>query len=213
MVTVHADRSSRYQMLSSLPDLQDESGEITGLRYVSFIKNLPHELTTEDTTTKPTTATTASTATSSTVATKLAKSAPPASPVRQKTKNPLKEVREITKKNAEEHAKKLKEIEECKFECKQTDRVLKRVEGDIIQRGKKLRKIMKEYETDVYRKQRKEEENVIQASLEERSVKQKTAVEDVKLTKDRIHRNTVSLQQEKETDNKISNTMNQVEQR
>ena len=89
----------RYDLLTTSPKkvrrIVEEDGEIRGLKYVSFIKELPVGKEKDEITRLPSSK---------------APPAPPTTSTKGKAQNPLKEVIKIKKKNEEIHEKKLKEI-------------------------------------------------------------------------------------------------------
>eukprot|EP00794_Sanderia_malayensis_P012080 gene12080-13324_t len=117
-------------------------------------------------------------------------------------------VLQIKAKNDESHKKRLKMIEDHMWQHKQEERELKRTEGDIIKKQRMLTKTMQDYESTVYKKQREEELFVMQASNDLERLKQDVALQDGKLTRQKIDRNITEIQKSKDRERKAVTIVN-----
>uniref|UniRef100_A0A7M5V9Z2 Uncharacterized protein n=2 Tax=Clytia hemisphaerica TaxID=252671 RepID=A0A7M5V9Z2_9CNID len=95
--------------------------------------------------------------------------------------------------------------------CKQEERNLRRVEGDIIRKESNLKVAMRNYENDIYHNQRHQETEAITAEKEEEKIKQHHFIENEKITKERTNKNIGLIHKEKEGDSKVINKLNGLE--
>lgn len=214
----------RYQLLTPQPVIKqlqhdaDDTSKYDGTQYATFIRSLgTNEVKPQERLSRPKAKPSVLKQSETSNNSRTGKKTPEPSYIKGTQSAPpsvyksLKTINQIKVKNEETHQKKMKAIEDYMFHCKQQERELKRVEGDVLKEERNLKKAMKEYEKEIYDDQRQQEAMLSLATKDEDLIKKDYYKEDTKIMKDNINRNLNNIQKEREEESKSIDNLNGLE--